>query len=296
MSVYLIQQAIDYIEAHILEDINYLDAARSVGMSGYSFHRMFSFIVGITANEYIRYRRLALAGQELQAKGISVIEAAYKYGYESPESFSKAFSRFHGSSPKRAVQRGASLRLFSPLAIKITIGGGSAMEYRIEHREKQRFLVTARAFANEGLLDSQGKNIPQFWEECGQENRIEPMRELRPQGKRDLFGLCGPVKHSETHFDYGIGIILDEDTDQTEAEKLLASSWYSLWETSAADYAVFRCMGPDGECLGKAWDSFYKEFLPQTGYSQAEGADYEIYYEQGEKGLFCELFVPVEKK
>lgn len=90
-------------------------------MSGYQFHRTFSFITGMTTNEYIRKRRLTLAAQELQTTDISVIDAAYKYGYESPEGFSKAFSRFHGSTPKQAKKKGATLHLFNPLVIKIIL-------------------------------------------------------------------------------------------------------------------------------------------------------------------------------
>ena len=80
------------MEEHIYEDINYAEVAKSVHMSSYNFHRTFSFIVGMTANEYIRKRRLTLAARELQENDISVIDAAYKYRYESPESFSKAFT------------------------------------------------------------------------------------------------------------------------------------------------------------------------------------------------------------
>ena len=121
MSLHLIQQAINYMEAHLFEDIGYLDVAKSVHMSGYNFHRTFSFVTGMSANEYIRKRRLTLAAQELQSTGLSVIDAAYKYGYESPESFSKAFSRFHGSTPKQARQKGARLHLFNPLVINIIL-------------------------------------------------------------------------------------------------------------------------------------------------------------------------------
>lgn len=91
MSVQLIQQAICYMEEHICEPINYVEVAGQVHMSGYHFHRTFSFITGMTANEYIRKRRLTLAAIELQTTDSSVTDVAYKYGYESPESFSKAF-------------------------------------------------------------------------------------------------------------------------------------------------------------------------------------------------------------
>ena len=294
MSIQLIRQAICYMEEHLYEDINYADVAKSIHMSSYNFHRTFSFIAGMTANEYIRSRRLTLAAQELQATDISVIDAAYKYGYESPESFSKAFSRFHGSTPKQAKQKGTKLHLFNPLVIKITLEGGSIMDYRMEHREQQKFVALVRAFPNEITSDDNDTSIPDFWTECYERNLVEPMKALRPEGKRDLYGLCSPAKESETHFNYGIGVVMDEDTNHTEMEKLL-SNGYSIWETEPADYAVFKCFGLDGNCIGETWSKFFKEFAPQTGYMQTDDTDYEIYYENGESGLFCELWVPVKK-
>ena len=82
--------------------------------------------------------------------------------------------------------------------------------------------------------------------------------------------------------------------DFAELEKLL-SNGYSIWETEPADYAVFKCVGPDGNCIGETWSKFFKEFAPQAGYMQTDDTDYEIYYENGESGLFCELWVPVKK-
>ena len=294
MSIQLIQQAITYMEEHILEEINYVDAAKTVHMSCYNFHRTFSFIAGMTANEYIRSRRLTLAAQELQSTDISVTEAAYKYGYDSPESFSKAFSRFHGSTPKQAKRKGAKLHLFNPLVIKISLEGGSIMDYRIEHMEHQKFIALVRAFPNEITNDDNDRSIPDFWTECYEKKLIEPMRALRPEGKRELYGLCSPAKNSETHFNYGIGIIFDNDTDTAKSKQLL-SNGYQIWETDPADYAVFKCYGTDGSSIGEAWSKFYKEFAPQTGYRQTEDTDYEIYYENGEKNLFCELWIPIRK-
>lgn len=294
MFVQQLQQAINYMERHLLENITYVDVAKSMQMSGYTFHRAFSLITGMTANEYIRNRRLTLAARELQESDISVIDAAYKYGYESPESFSKAFSRFHGSTPKAAKRKGAKLHLFNPLTVKIIVEGGSIMDYRMEHKDSQRFLALARAFRNETCKDGNGHSIPDFWSECYDKDLIEPMRLLRPEGKRDLYGFCNPVKASETHFEYGIGVAVDEDTDAAGVERLL-NQGYSLVESGPGDYAVFKCLGGDAEGLGELWGKFFKEFLPQTGYTQAEAADYELYPEQGEKGVFCELWIPVKK-
>ena len=260
MSLQLIQQAICYMEDHILENINYAEVAKNVHMSNYNFHRTFSFIVGMTANEYIRKRRLTLAAMELQTTDISVIDVAYKYGYESPESFSKAFSRFHGSTPRQAKQKGAKLHLF-----------------------------------NEISNDENDHSIPDFWAECYERNLVEPMKLLRAEGKRDLYGLCHPVKDGETHFNYGIGVIIDGDTNIKKLEHLTQNG-YSIWETTPADYAVFKCFGDNGDCISETWGKFFKEFAPQTGYIQTDDTDYEIYFENGEKGLFCELWVPVKKR
>ena len=295
MSVQLIQQAICYMEEHIGENISFTEVAKSVHMSSYNFHRTFSFITGMTANEYIRKRRLTLAAKELQTTDITVIDAAHKYGYESPESFSKAFSRFHGTTPRQAKRKGTKLCLFNPLVIKLILEGGNVMDYRIEHKESQRFLALVKSFLNENLNDDNGRSIPDFWEECSEKGLIEPMKMLRVEGKRDLYGLCSPVRESETHFNYGIGIMIDKDTDTAKLEQFI-NGGYSVWETEPADYAVFKCFGPDGDCLGETWSRFFKEFVPQTGYMQTDDTDYEIYFEKGESGLFCELWVPVRQQ
>ena len=74
----------------------------------------------------------------------------------------------------------------------------------------------------------------------------------------------------------------------------LLKEGYTIWETEPADYAVFQCFGSDGGCLAETWSKFFKEFVPQTGYMQTDNTDYEIYFENGESGLFCELWVPVK--
>ena len=106
-----IQLAINYIEEHIMNEINYEDAAKSLHISCYEFHRAFSFLTGMTANAYIRSRRLSLAGREIVETDAKITDIALKYGYDTPESFTKAFTRFHGISPKTARDESAKLAL-----------------------------------------------------------------------------------------------------------------------------------------------------------------------------------------
>ena len=130
------QKAIDYIEDHLTETIDYDDVAAQSYSSSYHFQRVFSILCGFTVSEYIRNRRLTLAGAELAMGDAKVIDVALKYGYESPDSFAKAFQKFHGILPSQARSNGSNLKSFSRLVLKFSLEGGSMMDYRIEEKEE----------------------------------------------------------------------------------------------------------------------------------------------------------------
>ena len=125
------QASIDFIEGHLTESLDIGEIAGKAALSPFYFQRIFGALCGMTAGEYIRARRMTLAAQELASSEIRVIDAAMKYGYDSPDSFAKAFQRFHGIAPSAAREPGAPLRSFAPLHIKITLEGGKMLDYRI---------------------------------------------------------------------------------------------------------------------------------------------------------------------
>ncbi len=98
-----IQNAIDYIEEHLTESIDYDKVSEQSFSSSYHFQRIFSILCGFTIGEYVRNRRLSLSGSELATTNIKVIDVALKYGYESPDSFAKAFQKFHGITHRLPV-------------------------------------------------------------------------------------------------------------------------------------------------------------------------------------------------
>ncbi|NLG04838.1 MAG: helix-turn-helix domain-containing protein, partial [Clostridia bacterium] len=118
-----IQRAVDYVEAHITESIEYEEVAKQAYSSSFHFQRVFSILCGYTLGDYIRMRRLSLAGNELAATGSRVLDVAIKYGYDTSESFSRAFSKFHGVTPTQARHDGAELKSFSPLFVKLILDG-----------------------------------------------------------------------------------------------------------------------------------------------------------------------------
>lgn len=127
----VIQGAINYIEDHLLEDIHADNIAKQVYTSSAYFQKTFRIITGMTVGEYIRSRRLSLAAEDIAQGHMKIIDAASKYGYETPESFTKAFVRFHDTTPSAARRSIGSLRYFSPLRIQIHIEGGTIMSRRL---------------------------------------------------------------------------------------------------------------------------------------------------------------------
>ncbi|MBO4219908.1 MAG: helix-turn-helix transcriptional regulator, partial [Clostridia bacterium] len=128
------QAALDYIEEHLTDEIDYEKVAAAAYSSSYHFQRVFGILCGYTLGEYIRNRRLSLAGAELQAAGAKVIDVTLKYGYDNPDSFARAFKAFHGVLPSQARDKSAKLRSFSRLVLKFSLEGGTTMNYRIEEK------------------------------------------------------------------------------------------------------------------------------------------------------------------
>ena len=141
-----LQNAIDYIEENITEKIDYEEVAKHAYSSTFHFQRVFGIMCGFTLGEYIRRRKLTLAGNDLLSKKMKVIDVAFKYGYETPESFSRAFYKFHGIMPSQ-VKNGFPLKSFSCLSVKPNFIGGSEMTYKIEEKSEIILVGYKKRFA-----------------------------------------------------------------------------------------------------------------------------------------------------
>lgn len=126
ISIRTVQQMIDYIEDNILEQLTPNGIAEQFFLSVSTLNILFKTVCGMTIMEYIRNRRLTLAGKELMFSNIHIIDLAYKYGYETPEAFTKAFTRFHGFPPSYVRRTYVKTEEFFPLTIKLEIEGGWA--------------------------------------------------------------------------------------------------------------------------------------------------------------------------
>jgi len=123
--------AMQYIEEHLTDDIDYSEVSKIACCSEYHFKRMFSFLSGIGLSEYIRRRRLTLAALDLKDTNLRIIDVAVKYGYDSADAFSRAFHSMHGILPSEARSENTQLKAYPRMTFQLSIKGGCEMNYRI---------------------------------------------------------------------------------------------------------------------------------------------------------------------
>ena len=124
-----LSRAIHFIENNLTNDISVDEAASQAYTSSSHFQLVFHVVMGMTVGEYIRNRRMSLAAQDLLQPTCRIMDVAIRYQYDTQESFSKAFTRFHGVPPSK-VQQGR-IRMFHPLTINVNIQGGFDMSRQL---------------------------------------------------------------------------------------------------------------------------------------------------------------------
>ena len=294
-----IQRALDYIEAHMEDDLDYDLIARESLSSPFHFQRIFSILCGYTLGEYIRNRRLSIAGAKLAAGKEKVIDIALRYGYDSPDSFAKAFQKFHGITPSEARKSGAKLKSFSPLFIKVTLEGGSIMNYRIE--EKPEMLLTG--FKRRFTGDPCDKQDQEHYFAC--ETRVEQyvlegmsreheiiytvMTDFTPEGYD--FYIAYQLPHwALKDFDECLG----EFAKRFEHLSIPAGT-YLICETA-------RCKFPIN-LVDDLRRQAVTQWLPSSGYMLREAPEIGVIhwpFEDGNKVVnnshYCEIWLPIAKK
>lgn len=283
-----IQNAINYIEEHLTEEINYDKVAEEAACSSFYFQRIFGVLCDISLGEYIRNRRLTLAGNELNASDIKVIDIALKYGYESPESFTRAFSKFHGITPSEAKKNGSKLKSFSRLSLKITLNGGSMMDYKIV--EKEAFEIIEKVEAHSIENDVNAKSIPDFWTKSHNDGTVKTLLE-NTTDRTFIFGVCyGNNSDCTKTFDYSIGAVYNQKTAVPKGFRkniIPARTW-----------AIFECKGAMPKAMQDMWHKITSEFFPTSGYQPTYEMDIEAYTEgdMGGSDYRSEIWIPVVKK
>ena len=283
-----IQKALDYVEAHLTEALDFREIAGQACSSAFHFQRVFSILCGYTLGEYIRMRRLSLAASELAASDARILDIAVKYGYDTQESFSRAFTRFHGVTPTQ-VRGGASHKSFSRLSVRLVLEGGNILDYRIE--KKEAFKIICRKTGLNGREELTNAELSAFWQQCLADGTIEALS--RYVSGHDLFGGCivgasfgGDA--ADMNFPYAVGAYYNG--------RPAVADGLSVEEIPSHTYAVFKCTGAMPEAFHRLYRQIYSEFFPGSEYRHCGGTDFEVYPSAGtdDPDYTCEIWVAVE--
>lgn len=283
-----IQNAIDYIEDNIKSELDYKKIADQAFCSAFYFQRIFSILCGITLGEYIRNRRLTLAGIDITSTNKKIIDIAMTYGYESPESFTRAFTKFHGITPSEARHNSSMLKSFSRLKVQIILKGGNIMNYRIV--EKEAFYVLEKV-ENHKIVDSQHINtIPDFWSRAHSDGIINTLLS-KSSDNTYIFGICYGNNHTDCQtFDYSIAVNCNSD--------VIVPEGYRINKIPERTWIIFECIGSMPHTIQKLWHQICSEFFPTSNYIPTYEMDIEA-YTKGNMTMNdykSEIWVPVIKK
>ncbi len=283
-----IQNAVNYVEEHLTEEIDYDKVAREAACSSFYFQRIFGILCGISLGDYIRNRRLTLAGHELCASDHKVIDIALKYGYESPESFTRAFSKFHGLTPSEAKKDGSKLKSFSRISVKITLSGGSIMDYKIVEKEAFDIIEKVESHSIENAVNK--KSIPDFWTRAHSDGTVKKLLEAASD-RSYIFGVCyGSLPENAKTFDYSIAAAYNKDATVPEG--------FRRTTIPARTWAVFECKGAMPGAIQDLWYKICSEFFPTSSYQPTYEMDIEAYTggDMSSPEYRSEIWIPVIKK
>ena len=278
------------MEANITEEIDFEEAARQAYSSSFHFQRVFGILCGFSLGDYIRMRRLSLAGEELSKGNAKIIDIALKYGYDTPESFSRAFTRFHGIAPSEA-KRGGRVRIFTPLSVKLTLTGGSKMDYRIEKRDAFQ-VVCKRKRVEKPQSAGATQEITGMWQEFGVDGTMGRLIGCLPEKPvmKGLLGICFSSELNAKQFPYGIGVEYDGRKVDDDLE---------IVTIPANTYAVFTSRGKMPDAFIETYNRIVTEFFPQSSqYEYAESVEFEVYSSQDvlDPDYRCEIRIAVKEK
>ncbi len=290
-----IRMAIDYMEEHLTDDISVQDVADRVYLSPFFLQRGFSLMTGCGIGEYIRNRRLYQAALDLRETEDKVIDIALRYCYETPESFAKAFSRFHGATPSQ-VRDGAAGKAFLPLTIRLSVQGGSQMDYKIAPMFPFKVIGFQKIFDNETAY----AEIPKFWDEICEKYAYSVYAGNAPANPFEQALVDNCIG------EYGVCI---DDIGGGRFRYLIAGKYtggavpegMAVYEFPRNEWAVFDCIGPIPDALQSVNTRIFSEWLPgNPDYELSGNATVEWYDcvngEKADPDYHSAIWVPVKKK
>ncbi|TLS48529.1 AraC family transcriptional regulator [Paenibacillus antri] len=277
----------DYIETRLTEGISGKDISKIVGLSDYHFKRMFSYMAGMSLNEYIKNRRLSVANVEL-INGAKVTDIAYKYGYQSMDGFSRAFREWSGFLPSE-VTKNKIQKSFPKFTFFIDVRGGVSMEFKIEKKEKFNIVGVSKRVPiqfegeNNAIIELARSITEQ------QRNRMHRLADLYPHQVLNVsYDFDDGFLEEKGHLTHMIGFATTKENPFDDLEQISIEE--SLW-------AIFPNQGPFPATLQETTAKIYTEWLPSSDYEAADLPGFSFTkYNGTSENVYSEIWMPVKER
>ncbi|WP_221348585.1 AraC family transcriptional regulator [Streptomyces beigongshangae] len=282
-----LNEALEHIESRLDQPIEVAGLARIAMTSEYHFRRMFSALAGLPLSEYIRRRRLTVAGAEVLAGRRTLLEIAVRYGYGSGEAFARAFRAVHGVGPGEARRTGAALNSQPRLSFRLVVEGNSSMRYRIV--EKEQFRVVGRKVRVPLVHEGVNPEIARFIRGIDQETlrRVEALSDQEPKGIVGVSDNLDPSRAEGTELDYYHGVVTGAATPEDLDELAVP----------AGTWAVFDNSGPFPQALQHLWRDVFTQWFPSNPYRSRPGPEIlSVRLSPDAAQADAQLWIPVERE
>ncbi|WP_405854500.1 AraC family transcriptional regulator [Streptomyces sp. NBC_00090] len=281
-----LNQALDHIEERLRGDLDVAELARIAMTSEYHFRRLFSALAGMPLSEYVRRRRLTLAGAEVLAGERTLLEIAVRYGYGSGEAFARAFRAVHGVGPGEARRTGAALRSQPRMSFRLVVEGNSTMRYRVVERED--FRIVGRRARVPLVHEGENPAIAAHIRSIGQEalGRLARLSTGEPAGVVSAVVHLTESREEGAELDYWHGVVGD---GELPAE-------FDALDVPAGTWAVFENEGPFPKTLQYLWRDVFTQWFPSNPYASRPGPELlAVAPSEDWTTARAELWIPVER-
>lgn len=282
-----LNEAMDHIERHLDQRIEITELARIAATSEYHFRRMFSALAGLPLSEYIRRRRLTVAGAEVLSGERTLLEIAVRHGYGSGEAFARAFRALHGVGPGEARRTGAALRSQPRMSFRLIVEGNSTMRYRV--MEKPEFHVVGRKARVPLVHEGMNPAIADFIRGIDKETvrRIHALSDQEPEGIVSVSDDLDPSRAEGTELDYYHAAVSSAaGPDDLDTLTVPAGTW-----------AVFDSSGPFPQTLQHLWRDVFTQWFPSNPYRSRPGPEIlSTRLSSDASQADAQLWIPVERE
>lgn len=271
-------RAIEYIELNLTDAEALSSVANVTSYSSYHFQRIFNYLTDMPLSEYIRKRKMSVAVVDLQ-RGEKVIDVAVKYGYNSADSFTRAFERQHGFAPTIVRNEGVKFQIYPPLTFQIQIKGVQKMTCKIETKSAFEMFGSCGEISSD--MEKAFDEVPMFCKQCDEDGSVDEINNLLGV-EPDTMLHAALYDYTETTFKYMICQYVPESVDIPKR--------FTRLHVPAMTWAIFSV----DDCeMQNMWQRIYTEWLPTSGYNLVGDINFEMYYGKADNSR-GEIWIPVE--